>query len=317
MHPFTEIFEKSVASLGETVLIESIRTWLGDAAPAFPEGMGDDTAVINGKRNLLTNDSLIYGRHFDDSASPEAAGAKLLKRNLSDIASMGGTPGCAVIAFFMPSNTSLEWLERFTHSMAACAIQHGVKIVGGDTSGTDNFLAGTLTLEGYSERPLLRKQSKSGEHLFVTGSLGGSILKKHLEFTPRLKEGLWLGKQSEVTGCMDITDGLAKDLPTFLGNKSALLDLNSIPVTDDAKALSEKDGLSLLQHAFCDGEDYELLISIKTDSPNTFIEYWNTQFNIPLTRIGLVAEKEDGIVLKDAQGSALPKWSGYEHLKTT
>jgi len=317
MHPFTDIFEESVANLGETALIKSIRTWLGEAAPAFPEGMGDDTAVINGKRNLLTNDSLIYGRHFDDSATPEAAGAKLLKRNLSDIASMGGTPGCAVIAFFMPSNTSLEWLERFTRSLAACALTYGVKIVGGDTAGTDNFLAGTLTLEGHSEHPLLRKQAQEGEYLFVTGSLGGSILTKHLEFIPRLQEGLWLGKQLEVTGCMDITDGLAKDLPTFLEDKSALIDLKSISVSDDARKLSEKDGISLLQHAFCDGEDYELLISVKTDSPDAFKQRWEEQFTTKLTRIGLVAENKDGIVLKDTHGNPLPQWSGYEHLKTT
>jgi thiamine-monophosphate kinase len=317
MHPFTDIFEESVANLGETALIKSIRTWLGDAAPAFPEGMGDDTAVISGKRNLLTNDSLIYGRHFDDSATPEAAGAKLLKRNLSDIASMGGTPGCAVIAFFMPPETSVKWLECFTRSMAKCALEYGVKVVGGDTAGTDEFLAGTLTLEGHSERPLLRKQAQKGEYLFVTGSLGGSILKKHLEFIPRLQEGLWLGKQPEVTGCMDITDGLAKDLPTFLEHKSALLDLESIPISDDAKTLAGKDGLTLLQHTFCDGEDYELLISVKTDSPDAFKKRWEEQFTTALTGIGLVAENKDGIVLKNAQGNPLPQWSGYEHLKTT
>ena len=57
--------------------------------------MGDDCAVLppgSGRPLLLTTDSLSYGQHFDDSVSAADAGSKLIKRNLSDIAAMGGTP---------------------------------------------------------------------------------------------------------------------------------------------------------------------------------------------------------------------------------
>ena len=52
------------------------------------------TAVVDG-RELVTVDPVIRGRHFDDSIPPESVGAKLLRRNLSDIAAMGGRPRAA------------------------------------------------------------------------------------------------------------------------------------------------------------------------------------------------------------------------------
>ena len=70
-----------------------------------------------------------------------------------------------------------------------------------------------LSLTGYSEKaPLLRKGAQAGDALYVTGTLGGSLLKKHYNFKPRLPEGQWLAQSMACSALMDITDGLAKDL---------------------------------------------------------------------------------------------------------
>ena len=100
MNPFTKHFAASVAALGETRLIECIRRWLGDVSPPAPFGIGDDCAVLppNSRRQLVTTDPVIYGRHFDDAVTPRATGEMLLKRNLSDLAAMGARPTAAVIA---------------------------------------------------------------------------------------------------------------------------------------------------------------------------------------------------------------------------
>ena len=92
MNPFTTSRAQSVGARGERQLIAAIRRWLGDASPASPFGIGDDCAVIPPTRRhqLVTTDPVIYDRHFDDRVPARAVGAKLLKRNLSDIAAMGG-----------------------------------------------------------------------------------------------------------------------------------------------------------------------------------------------------------------------------------
>jgi len=94
LHPFTDNPARSIAALGEEKLIAAIRRWLGAASPRAPFGIGDDCAVVPAGRTaqLLTVDPVIYGEHFDDRVPARAAGEKLLKRNLSDIAAMGGRP---------------------------------------------------------------------------------------------------------------------------------------------------------------------------------------------------------------------------------
>ncbi|HRI83546.1 MAG TPA: AIR synthase related protein, partial [Opitutaceae bacterium] len=134
MHPFTKYHPESVAALGEEALIGRIRRWLGPVSPRAPFGIGDDCAVLPGARGrqLLTVDPVVYGRHFDDSIPARAVGTKLLKRNLSDLAAMGGRPSAAVIALSLDPRTSLRWVEGFYCGLAAVARRHGVPVVGGD-----------------------------------------------------------------------------------------------------------------------------------------------------------------------------------------
>src|SRR4051812_24470029 len=120
MRPFTSRSRDSVAALGEEKLIAAIRRWLGSASPATPHGIGDDCAVLPSSKfpQLLTVDPVIFGRHFDATNHPADVAAKLLKRNLSDIAAMGGRPTAAVIALALDRKTSRRWLEAFYRGLA-------------------------------------------------------------------------------------------------------------------------------------------------------------------------------------------------------
>ena len=57
MHPFTKHHPDSVAALGETRLIASLRRWLGGVSPPAPFGIGDDCAVLGGNPRRLE----VYG----------------------------------------------------------------------------------------------------------------------------------------------------------------------------------------------------------------------------------------------------------------
>jgi len=324
MTPFSSNLEACIDTLGERELIRNIASWLGESGQSSPSGIGDDTAVIppSTRAQLITVDSLVYGRHFDDDTAPEAAGAKLLKRNLSDLAAMGGRPGSAVIACFLPPNLSLAWLESFYRGLAKCALTFNTRVVGGDISSSNNDLAFSLTLLGQVQNPpLTRKSTHINDTLWVSGSLGGSLLGKHLNFTPRIGEGGWLAGRSGVSACMDISDGLATDIDHLLASgQEALLEPNSIPVSSAAHELSKTSGKDALCHAMVDGEDFELLFTLTEDvDPVAFSSAWKDAFDTPLSCIGRIQlSSTSNSHIRWADGSPWDKtWHGYEHLGNT
>jgi thiamine-monophosphate kinase len=323
MEPFTSNLTDSVAHLGEVSLIEQIGVWLGPVSPAAPHGIGDDCAVLDPVktgRQILTVDSVSYGQHFDDSVSPEDAGAKLIKRNLSDIAAMGGTPGPAVLALLCGPDLSTGWLERFFNGIRTCCEAYEIHLVGGDISSlTNGNFSAVLTLTGQVENPKLRSTAKLGDHIYVTGTLGGSILGKHYQFEPRIPEEQWLSKSMHCTAQMDLTDGLAKDLKSLLPTGThAALDLDQTPIAAAAHTRSSTSGRSALEHAYCDGEDYELLFTLDVQvNRHAFETQWAEKFpHTELQHIGTIRPSSDLGQLIDAQtNTALPWTQGFEHLK--
>jgi len=309
MHPFTKHFADSVSAWGEERLIAAIRRWLGTASPRSPFGIGDDCAVLPAARGrqLLTVDPVIYGRHFDDTVPPRAVGAKLLKRNLSDLAAMGGRPAAAVLALTLDARVSRKWLEQFYRGLAACARQYRVPIVGGDVAQADGIVAASLTLLGRPAGPRIvtRTGARAGDWIYVTGVLGGSRRSRHhYQFTPRLAEGAWLAGQPGVRAMMDVSDGLAKDL-------HSLTPRGAVPALDPA-ALPRRAGSTVVA-ALSDGEDYELVFALAARTSRVeFERSWRRAF--PRTRLTGIGR----LVRPGAQSAGalnLDDYRGYEHLR--
>lgn len=309
MHPFTSQRAQSVSALGETRLLAAVRHWLGAASPSAPFGIGDDCAVLPATRGprLLTVDPVIYGEHFNDAVPPRAVGTKLLKRNLSDIAAMGGRPDAAVVALALDPRVRLAWLEGFYRGLAAAARRFGVPVVGGDVARQAGGLVATLTLVGGTAGPrvLTRTGARAGDWIFVTGGLGGSLPSgHHYRFTPRLVEGAWLARRPEVRAMLDVSDGLGKDL-------RALTPSGAEPALD-AAALPRRAGCDT-RAALSDGEDYELLFAVaaKTDAAE-FLRAWRRVF--PRTRLSCIG-KFVPRGRRPAGALNLEEFHGYEHLR--
>ena len=317
MNPFTDNPGLSVGALGERRLICKLRDWLGAASAPAPFGIGDDCAVLpstGSRRLLVTTDPVIYGRHFDDSLSPAAAAEKLLKRNLSDIAAMGGVPRSAVVSLALPRRVSLAWIRGFYRALGRCARQYEVTIAGGDIAESANMLGAFLTLVGEAggARVLTRQGARAGDWIYATGELGGSILGKHHRFTPRLSEGRWLAGRREVRCLMDLSDGLAKDLLELTpAGLVPALSASALPISRAAHTLAKRDGRTAIDHALSDGEDFELLFAIaaRTDRA-AFEKAWRARFATRLSCIGRFVRT--GATIPDA--IPLAHYHGYEHL---
>lgn len=317
MTPFTTARARSVAAQGESRLIAGIRHWLGRASPASPFGIGDDCAVIPPTKHhqLVTTDPVIYGQHFDADVPARAVGAKLLKRNLSDIAAMGGRPVAAVVSLALAPETSVRWLEQFYRGLAASALKHRVKIVGGDiTQGPAGFFGAFLTLHGESAggRVVTRTGARAGDAIYVTGSLGGSLLGHHHAFTPRLAEGAWLAGRTEVRAMMDVSDGLAKDLGSLTpAGLAPALEAAAVPISAAARQRAKSSKQDPLFHALGDGEDYELLLVIRGDAAGLERD-WKKRFpKLKLSRLGRFVRKNQ----LPTGALRLADYHGYEHLR--
>jgi len=316
--PFAKRKSASVAACGESALLEKIRRWLGPVSPPPPAGMGDDCALLPPSRKnlLITTDPVIYGRHFDDTVPPAAVGAKLLKRNLSDLAAMGARPTSAVLALTLDPRVSVHWMEQFYRGLAAAARRWRVRIVGGDLSQAENFIGAYLTLLGEpaGRRAVTRAGARSGDSIFVTGELGGSRLGHHWDFLPRLAEGAWLARRPVVRAMMDVSDGLAKDLFALApAGTLPALDPAAVPVSAAARRLAAHTVQSPLQHALGDGEDYELVFALAAGTDEgAFTRAWDRAFpRTRLTRIGRFIPQKNF----PPGALRLDRFHGYEHLQ--
>ena len=318
MGVFTKQSELSVGKLTEGEIIDRFVATLADACPAFPAGPGGDCAILPATQErpfrVATIDSVVFGRHFDLSCPGEKAGAKLIQRNLSDLAAAGATPGDALLSILMGPDVEVKWLEDFAYGAGRAAAQAGLKLVGGDVCRTaPGTFSATLAVQGFAYRVLTRRTAQVGDVLFVTGHLGGSIYGHHLNFKARLAEGEWLCAQGAVTACTDLSDGLGKDLPGLLGPKlDALVDLKKLPISEAATKLARQDGKPALEHALQDGEDYELLFTVRADQADFIAATFTKTFpGTPLTTIGTIAKGNGRLC--DAVDQQPIKAQGFSH----
>jgi thiamine-monophosphate kinase len=319
---FTSVKEESILSLGEVELITSIKDWLREISPPCPQGIGDDCAIIDTSQinqQLLTTDSISYGCHFDHTVSAKQAGAKLINRNLSDIAAMGGHPGSALLNLLCGSNLRIDWLRDFIEGIRQTCKTYSISLIGGDISTlpAGQFTA-ALSLTGHLEGPpLLRRGALAGDAIYVTGTLGGSIYQKHYSFEPHLAQGQWLAQSKFCSAMMDISDGLAKDLKALiLDGCAAHINLESLPVSPDAHRRASESGQTAQAHAFCDGEDYELLFTVKrTVDLSQFIRRWSEQFpTLPVSKIGELRKTDTKAhYINSKTKEPLPWLKAFEH----
>jgi thiamine-monophosphate kinase len=255
--------------VGELELIRWIRSRARRRDRRVLVGSGDDAAVLRpGRRPILfKTDSVIDGVHFDSrTARPEQIGHKAMARCLSDIGAMGCRPTFAVVALMIPRQAREAYIRRVIRGLERTAAKYKTAIVGGDIAGHSGKLALSVALLGESAgpAPVRRSGARPGDALAVTGPLGGSILGKHLAFTPRVREGLELNRRFELHAMIDLSDGLTSDLAHLCEESGvgAILREDRIPVAPAARTLSRRDGVSPLVHALSDGEDYELLLAL-------------------------------------------------------
>ncbi len=291
--------------------------------PSVVTGPGDDCAVLDlgipGRFVLFKTDAVVEGIHFTSSTAPEKVGHKALGRCLSDIAAMAGTPTAAVITIGLPRKFDPDYIAAIYEGMSDLARRYDVAIAGGETTTNPEAILISIALIGTVERghALLRSGAKSGDAIFVTGELGGSLAGRHLEFEPRIDEAQWLAGQFPIQAMIDVSDGLAGDLRHILkaSQVGAELLATAIPISRQARlyAKAESSAKPPLLAALTDGEDFELLFTLPGRQAVPLLDAWKKRFpKLRLSCIGKITSRE-GIIIRDKDGARPLTAHGYVH----
>jgi thiamine-monophosphate kinase len=256
---------------------------------------------------------LLEGSCFElAGAGPRLVGRKAMAVNLSDIAAMAGKPLAAVVSVGLPRRGGRALAEELYAGLREMADAFDTAIVGGDTNSWDGPLVISVTLfgEATGRGPVTRSGARPGDWLIVTGPLGGSILGKHLTFTPRVREAQQLHAAADLHALIDVSDGLAADVNHLCEEShcGAVLRAESLPVSADARQLN--DQVPPLEHALADGEDFELVFAVTPEEGRRLVE------EQPVTGITLVFIGEcveEGLWLEE-EGQRRPlEPRGYVH----
>lgn len=289
----------TVSQIGENALVERIRRKLTGGADVIL-GPGDDCAAVESPASshlltLLKTDCIVEGIHFEPHAEPDRIGWKAMARAISDIGACGGLPRHALVTLVCDPDRPVEGIDALYDGMLRAADAFEVRIVGGETSRISQGMVLNIAVTGTVERDRLvtRTGAESGDAIYVTGQLGGSIRGWHFDFIPRVREARWLTEKFPLHAMMDLSDGLGADLPR-LADASAVgfaIDLGALPL---APGCDQRAAIS-------DGEDYELLFTLPGSDAAALESAWRRHFpDLSLTRIGTICpDSEDRTALSD------------------
>ena len=297
--------------------------------PHMPMARGDDCARLAcGGDLVLSTDLFVEDVHFRRSYfAPGDIGHKALAVNVSDIAAMGCRPLGFSLGLMAPAAAPPDdayWDELFA-GMAALARRFDAPLTGGDLSMAPALgLCVTIWGEPGPTGRVLARDARPGDAILCVGGFGAAraglmaleelgpeaagryphAVAAHLRPAPLVDEGLTLAAEPGVSGCMDLSDGLARDLPRLMPpGLGAALDIAADSLHPDVTKWCHRTGEDPVAFAFLGGEDYALLAAAAPEAVRRLIR------DLPgAMRIGTVTEAP-GITLN---GGPVPGL-GFDH----
>ena len=288
-----------ISTLGEFGLIEHLTSSITLANKESLSGVGDDAAILSftaDEEVLVSTDLLMEVINFDLTYFPlKHLGYKAAMANFSDIYAMNGTPKQITVSLALSKKFCIEDLEDFYEGLKLACSQHGVDIVGGDTTSSVTGLAISITVIGTAPKGTSVKRSgaKETDLICVSGNLGAAymglqllerekiatagkdiqpdfagkeyILERQLkpearkEIIERLRE-----ENIRPTAMIDISDGLSSELMHICKQSKAGCRIyeERIPIDYQTAIMAEELNLNVITCALNGGEDYELLFTV-------------------------------------------------------
>jgi thiamine-monophosphate kinase len=305
-----------------------IAKYFAPLAGVAGRGLLDDAAVLApppGREIVLTVDQMLEGIHFFSTDPPDLIAKKLLRRNLSDLAAMGATPLSYLLTTALPPQINEAWLASFAEGLRQDQEEYGVKLIGGDSSSSQQHISLTATLIGHvaPDAALGRNGAQAGDEIWVTGTIGdaalglrarrgqltdktGFLIQRSLLPSPRIN----LALAGIAHAAIDISDGLLQDLGHICkaSGLAATIHAGLVPASAAAQAFGKR----FQEARLTEGDDYELLLAVP---PAKSAALRLACGDLPITRIGKFSEGESRPTVLDETGQPMefskPGWKHF------
>ncbi len=336
-----------LSELGEFGLIYHLTKNFPLANPSTYKGIGDDAAVIDFTegQTVVTTDFLIEGIHFDLSYVPlKHLGYKSVMVNLSDVYAMNAHPTQITVSVAVSNRFTLEALEELYAGIAMACKNYKVDLVGGDTSSSNTGLIISVTAIGQAKKEKItyRSGAKPNDLLVVSGDLGGAYMglqvmereKEVFKVNPNNQPDLALYSycierqlkpeaRKDIIGLLeeldivpdamiDISDGLSSEIFHLCKSSAVGCDVYEEKLPADPQTLStaEEFKMNSSTAVMNGGEDYELLMAIKTE------DYEKIKGHPLLTTIGHFTDQKKVCNMITGLGQTIPlEAQGWKNCK--
>lgn len=278
----------------------------------------DDCAAISldsKKELVISKDLMAEDVHFSKEDGAYNIASKLLKTNISDLASSGAKPLFYMLGFSQSNKPDEKFIKEFCRGLKDVGCEYKISLIGGDSIRTTGKLCFSVTIFGETAKgkSLKRNNAKNGDLIFVSGAIGDAFLglqilqnkincpnkthqkyltNRHLQPSARIDLGMELVKQNLSKCAIDISDGLLADLNHICeaSNLSATIYQEKIPLSKAAEfCLSENNNINLNQ-LFTGGDDYELIFTTHPKNQNK-VENLAKKIGVKISLIGKLSRK--------------------------
>lgn len=335
-----------IATLGEFGLIDHLTEGIEPVNASTCRGVGDDAAVLDmgGKATLVTTDLLLEGIHFDLTYTPlKHLGYKAAMVNFSDIYAMNGTPRQITVSLGISKRFSIEDIDALYAGIRIACEDHGVDIVGGDTTSSMTGLTISITCIGDAERAdiVYRSGAHETDLICVSGDLGAAYMGLQLlerekaalhgnddvqpDFAGReyiLQRQLRPEARRDViehlrqagvrpTAMIDISDGLSSELMHICKQSGVGCRVfeEHIPIDYQTAVMAEEFNMNLTTCALNGGEDYELLFTVPIGDHEKIAQMQGVRM------IGHMTRPELGMALITRDGNEMElRAQGWNHM---
>lgn len=299
-------------------------------------GIGDDCALLQptpGMHTAISCDMLVEGRHFLSTVAPERLGHKALAVNLSDLAACGAQPRAYTLALALP-RADETFLAGFARGLHALADEHGIELVGGDTTAGPLNVCITVFGEVPAGLALRRDGARPGDALWVSHAPGGGLGDARLALEvfrgtlalpgdgfdrvrramecPQPRVALGLALRGLATAAIDLSDGLVGDLGHVLQRSAvgACVEADALPMS---AVLAAQIPRWRHECTLAGGDDYELLFTAPAGADAAVLAAARLA-GVAATRIGRI-EAAPGLRVVDAAGAPVAFGHGFDHFR--
>lgn len=319
--------------LTEREIIRILRRRFG-SGPRLPLGFDEDVAAYPLSRRrlvVLKTDMLVGSTDVPPGMRLGQAARKAVVATVSDFAAKGVQPRALLVSLGLAPPVSRSIVNEIASGLEKGAREYQCRIIGGDTSETDDLVIDCVGF-GFAEtgKILRRDGAKPGDIVAVTGDFGkttaglrilhgkrrrwprrfSKLVHSVLHPSARLETGLKLAHTGFVNSSIDSSDGLAWSLHEIARLSNVNVVLETIPIAGDVEVFAKEERLSAEALALFGGEEYELIVTIQKD------RFARVKRVVPsLLRIGAVEKGGGGLRVRyrDRMVSVEPR--GFEHFR--